>query len=373
MSHPLPGTLAIRADASQSIGTGHVFRCLALADEARALGARVVFVCRELPGHLGGMLAEKGYQVRMIDGVSDGRDDAAATRAALTDLASPVDWLIVDHYGLDVQWERVLRPLVRHLAAMDDLADRPHDVDLLIDSCHGAEERHLYDGLVPSHALRAVGQDFVLLRREFFETEPPARCAGEVRRILVTLGGSDPLGGSELALDALDCPQFASIPVDLVLGAVNPRPEALRRRAGSMRNVTVHVQHNRMAHLMAGADLCIGAGGTTSWERCYMGLPSVILVLADNQRGLASRLERLKCGRALDVMAGIDAAALRIALRDILHDARWRAEAGLRARALVDGKGVSRVLKLLEGALRQRGPVSAPCSTDPAQLAGVSV
>src|SRR6056297_2050311 len=312
MTPPHPFRLAVRADASSEIGTGHVFRCLALTDEVRRMAGEVIYVCAEAPGNLIGMLREKGYPVKVIPGALEAEADAGATRAALAG-EEPSDWLLVDHYGLDHRWERAMRVCARHLAALDDLANRPHDVDLLFDTSHQATEAELYAGLVPSNTRLFLGSDYILLRREFFERARPDRDFSAVRRILVTLGGNDPLNATGLALDALDDPRFSQIQIDVTLGLSNPRLEHLKEQAACMTNVTLHVQSSRMADLMASADLCLGAGGTTSWERCYMGLPSLNLVLADNQRNFAAELERMGCARNLGGADQLDIDTLRAA------------------------------------------------------------
>lgn len=341
-----PLRLAVRTDASSAIGTGHVFRCLALTDELRRLGGEVVFVCAKTPGNLTDMLIEKGYPLRLIpDGLAP-EADANATHAALAE-DGVFDWLLVDHYGLDVRWERILRSSIRCAAALDDLADRSHDVDLLLDSSHDTAEAGLYEKLVPPGARLALGPEYVLLRREFFGRMPPERIVGPVRRILVTLGGNDPLNATGLALDALDDPFFSGIQIDLTLGLSNPRLEHLITRASAMPNVTAHVQSSRMADLMAGADLCLGAGGMTSWERCYMGLPSLVLVLADNQRDFAARLERMGCARNLGDADRLDVDRLRAEMHAAISDPAWRQSASLKSSEQVDGRGVSRTIDLM--------------------------
>ncbi|WP_186400628.1 UDP-2,4-diacetamido-2,4,6-trideoxy-beta-L-altropyranose hydrolase [Stappia sp. P2PMeth1] len=341
--------VAIRADASSVIGTGHVFRCLALADELRRNGVQALFICRHAPGHMGDIIRGKGHGVQLIPDAADWQSDAKATKAALASFLEPVDWLIVDQYGLDARWEEAVRPMAKRLAAIDDLADRPHAVDLLIDSSHLPDEAGVYDPLLSPETRRAIGPDYVLLRREFFEQTPPERDHCAVRRILVTLGGNDPLNATGLALEALDDPSFANIQIDLTLGLANPRLEAMKVRASAMPNVTVHVQSSRMSELMAKADVCLGAGGTTSWERCYMGLPSLVLVLAENQRDFAAKLERMGCARNLGPADRIDVDQLRGALLAAISNAAWRRKTSQNGRELADGRGINRIVEHLQG------------------------
>lgn len=344
-----PLSIAVRADASSAIGTGHIFRCMALTDELRRKGGRAIYVCADAPGNLIGVLEEKGYQVKTIPDALDPDADARATLATLSD-EPRFDWLLVDHYGLDSRWERAVQSRARRMVAIDDLANRAHDVDVLFDASHDETQHDLYTGLVASRTYLALGVKYILLRREFADRTPPQRDFGGVRRILVTLGGNDPTNATGLVLDALDAPQFSTIDIDVTLGISNPRLEALKRRAEAMTNVSLHVQSSRMADFMTSADLCVGAGGTTSWERCYMGLPSLILILAENQREIAERLDRLGCGRSLGLSVKHSPASIRGALLDAIADDGWRAATSRCARELVDGHGVNRAVDIIETA-----------------------
>jgi UDP-2,4-diacetamido-2,4,6-trideoxy-beta-L-altropyranose hydrolase len=353
--------IVIRTDASRHIGTGHVFRCLALADELRLSGAKVSFICRIAPGHLGKIIRNKDYPVYFIADVKHWQEDAEATAETLLSLSAPVDWLIVDHYELDVRWEEVVGPLARCIAAVDDLADRHHSVDLLIDSSHMPDEAGIYCTLLSSGTRLALGPDYVLLRREFFERTPPKRVSCVVRRILVTFGGNDPLNATGLALDALDHPDFDGIKIDLTLGLSNPRLATLQDKAATMPNVAVHIQSSQMADLMMRADLCLGAGGTTSWERCYMRLPSLVLLLARNQCEFAARLERIGCVRNLGFADLLDAATLRVALLDAINSSDWRTRASRAAEGLIDGRGGERVMQHLKEIFLRKLAMGVSC------------
>ena len=256
--------VTFRTDASLDIGTGHVMRCLTLADALRAHGASCRFICR----------------------------DAEQTLAALG--ASPVDWLIVDHYALDAAWGRALRPACRRLAVIDDLADRPHDCDLLLDQNLGRSAAD-YAGLVLAGCKVLAGAAYALLRPEFAalrEYSLARRRAGGLKRLLVAMGGvdKDNVTGSILAaLRGCDLDRAAEITV--VMGSKAPWLEQVKAQADLMpwpTRVEVNVAH--MAQLMAVSDLAIGAAGTTAWERCCLGLPSLVMVLAANQQSGASAL-----------------------------------------------------------------------------------
>lgn len=183
----------IRTDASVEIGSGHLMRCLTLADQLRSEDSAVAFACRDLPGGLFDLLQTHGYRYARLPSATPGsnaqQDDAEATLEAAEKLfPDGLDWLVVDHYGLDATWERMLRPHVRKLMVIDDLANRPHDCDLLLDQNYYRDLDRRYHGLVPEQCITLLGPTYVLLRPEFADARQQLRLRdGSVRRILVFL------------------------------------------------------------------------------------------------------------------------------------------------------------------------------------------
>jgi len=339
--------LLVRADASSRLGSGHVLRSLALTEELRCRGGEAIFVCRDAPGHLADWIRDRGYPVRLIEALDCPEADAQATRqAAAAD--GPFDWLWVDHYHLDARWERAARGLARRTAAIDDMADRPHDVDLFVDYTHPASEAALYDPLLPAGTRRLIGHDYVFLRREFTDRPVPERDYSSVKRLLVMQGGSDPPGMTDRVLDALDAPEFADLRVDVAVGLSNLRLTALRRRLGDCPNRQLHVQHLRPSDLMRQADLCIGAGGMTSWERCYLGLPTLAIVIVENQMHITNMLAAYGALQNLGRSENLSIVALREHLRWAIADDIWRRRSGTLGQHLIDGHGVCRVIDALE-------------------------
>lgn len=290
----------IRADASVGIGSGHIMRCLTLADELKDLGAEAEFICRTLPGDLCDFVESKGYRVHRLELAPE--RDAEETAGVLQRYAAdgegsgdkgerkmaayrnaPVT-LIVDHYGLDAEWESQIRPFAGRIAVIDDLADRRHDCDLLLDqNLHEGLERR-YQALVPPSCRLFLGPAHALLRPEFTRAREalPER-DGAIRRVLVFFGGSDPTGETAKAIEAIRAWNRPDTAVDVVVGGSNPRRAELERVSHEVPGVRFHCQVDNMAELMAKADVALGAGGSTSWERCYLGLPAGIVAVADNQ------------------------------------------------------------------------------------------
>ena len=294
--------ILIRTDSSVQIGTGHVMRCLTLADELRGRSAKVVFVCREFVGNLCGYIEEKGYVVRRLP-VSDspeqdveadlkhaawlGADwqtDARQVEEIIKALESPPEWLVVDQYALDERWEGYLRSYVKKTMVIDDLADRSHDCDLLLDQNFYDNLESRYDGLVPSRCKKLLGPQYALLRPEFREARKNLRKRdGHVKRILIFFGGSDPTNETAKALEAVRMLNRPDIAVDVVVGSANPYREAIDRDCKAMSGCNFYCQLSNIAELMASANLAIGAGGATTLERIYMGLPSIVITVAENQ------------------------------------------------------------------------------------------
>ncbi|WP_181259243.1 UDP-2,4-diacetamido-2,4,6-trideoxy-beta-L-altropyranose hydrolase [Pseudoduganella armeniaca] len=351
--------VVIRADAAPAIGTGHVMRCLTLADRLRAMGAVVRFICRAHGGHLRDLIAARGFAVELLPapdaafaaaghagwlGASQAQD-AADTLALLGSSPRP-DWLVVDHYGIDQEWQRLLRPAARHILVIDDLADRVHDCDVLVDQNLAPAGAARYDGLVPAHCARLCGPRYALLREEFAEARATlAARDGTVRRLFVFLGGADQHNDTGSVLSALA--GIDDIETDVVIGGANPHHEALARQCAALPGVRLHRQVDNVAALMARADLAIGAGGGAMWERCSVGLPALVLALADNQRPGCAALAEI--GGTLYLGAsGPDSGARLAAALQVARTSPWllrhMSETGL---ALVDGQGADRVARRL--------------------------
>jgi len=342
--------ILIRADASVDIGSGHVMRCLALAHGLRKARARVSFVCRQAPGDLCDFIAAEGYPVQRLpaaeDGVPnpDGETDAAQTIGVMTD-AAPLDWLIVDHYALDRRWESAMRSHTKAIMTIDDLANRVHDCDILLDQnyCKGMDTR--YDNLTPESCKRLLGPRFALLRPEFSDTRPrEPRDAPVVRRIFVFLSSADPFNVTSRVLDALDTVASPSVEVDIVAGAASPHVDALAVYCASRPGRRLHVQTAHMAELLAAADIAIGGGGATSWERACLGVPSLVIGLADNQIAIAEALASAGAQFYLGRVEDMDDSNLRAALAVLLENRQLRAALARTAFTLTDGGGVGRVI-----------------------------
>lgn len=332
--------VAFRLDASADTGSGHLMRCLTLADELAARGASCAFAVREVAEPFVARVAVHGHVLMRFSADSE-VDDAEATSAAVAAWGG-ADVVVVDHYGLDAAWEgRVASVLGAGLCAIDDLADRPHDCRVLIDQ-NLYRDSARYDRLVPPDAVRLFGPRYAILRPEFARlraiTTPRA---GEVRRLLVFFGGVDAGDETGKALAALA--GIGGLPlVDVVAGAANPHLGGIRRLAAALPDATVHVDTDRMGELMAAADLCVGAAGTTTWERACLGLPAVVVAVADNQVEAIAELDRVGAVRYIGEGEHVSEEAIHTAVSGMLADPAAVASCSRISWDLTDGLGAGR-------------------------------
>jgi len=279
--------IIIRTDASIEIGTGHVMRCLTLAKQLKRHGAEVTFVCRNLEGNSISYLQGQGMHVAILSPVENDvqwKRDAEATIAIIEDMNIEIDLIIVDHYDLDNRWESMLRLFTKQIMVIDDLANRSHDCDLLLDQNYYLNMKERYRGLVPGHCLQMLGPDHVLLRDEFMQAaSKPRERTGKINNILIFFGGTDPTGETIKTLDAIREINIPRIEINIVVGASNPKRHEIKQVCDGKQNINFYCQVSNMAELMWKADLAIGAGGATTWERCFLGLPTLTTVIADNQ------------------------------------------------------------------------------------------
>lgn len=360
-----PRYVAFRVDASIAIGAGHVMRCLTLADALSQHGCELEFFCRPHPGNLGALIASRGYAVHWL---GDAELDYGGNRTGLahsdwlgvpqevdaTDTlramgANHFDWLVVDHYALDAIWETALRLRAKKIMVIDDLADRAHECDVLLDQNLGRKASD-YSQWVGSNCELLIGPDYALLRPEFKALRSRSITRRKVARltsVLVSMGGVDKENVTEAVLRTLAVFGNSLIHhVMVVMGASAPHLERVKTFAETMTIPTeVKVNVRDMAFQMSEFDLAIGAAGGTAWERCCLGMASVIVVLADNQRGGAFALQ--ECGAAYLIE---DRHAIDVMLPQaisVLSDPEHMMVMQDAAARITDGNGVNKILDVM--------------------------
>jgi len=331
-----------RADASVEIGIGHLVRCRALADELVRRGWSVGFASRETTGAVAGVHPAEGYETLSIPQDVQ-MDDEPYWLAARLSSNRPL--LIVDHYDVGAIWLERARAWAGSIVAVDDLANRPLPVDLLLNQNLGVDAAK-YRSLVPGDARILTGPMYALLRPEFATIHDRRRArSGRVDRILVFLSGGDPTNVTGRAAEAADS---VGATVDVVVGAGFPALAELRGWAAGRPSVEVHVQTPSMASLMERADLAVGAPGSAAWERSAVGLPSILVVLADNQREPGRQLARLGAAVMLGWHEVVDVETIRRSIEDVrAAPDRVRAMSDAAAR-ITDGRGTERVMAEIE-------------------------
>ncbi len=354
--------IAIRVDSSVNIGSGHVMRCLTLAEKLKSVSNSITFISADYDGNLISLIEKRGFSVevlnRKINDVSLGEEskwlgipwheDAGACKEILKE-CDGVDLLIVDHYGIDAKWERKLSSYSAKIFVIDDLADRQHHCDILLDSTFGREITD-YRALVEhGKSELLLGSSFTLLRPEFLELRELSLKnrtdnAG-IRSILLAMGGMDPPNTSLKVLKALDLERNSNWNVKVILGPGAPHYSELKKiaRTFSM-NVEVLSTVNNMAELMCDADLAIGAAGTTSWERCCLGLPTIMIQTAANQTFVVESLSKVGAAIYVGDQKELRSEYIISAVREMNNI--LPKVSGI-ARKICDGLGVSRIAEYL--------------------------
>lgn len=349
--------VVFRTDASIAIGSGHVMRCLTLANVLRDRGAAVLFVCREHEGHQIDYIRRQGFLASGLPvierlaapaamhhhwlGAKPAGDENATRDAMVRTGFGKADWVIVDHYALDASWESPMRGAGSRIMVIDDIADRAHDCDVLLDQNLVAAYVARYDKLVPQGAAKLLGPRYALLQPEYaiardcipIRSSPP-------RRVLIYFGATDSGNLTGLTLKTFLSLERGDIQLDVIIGQINRHRAALHELAYGQTNVTLHEQLHSLAELMIRADLAIGAGGATSWERLCMRLPSLVVILAENQRSIVMELAKRDLATSLGDAAMLNADRMK---EFVVAELQRVAPSAAAVSDHVDGYGVYRV------------------------------
>jgi UDP-2,4-diacetamido-2,4,6-trideoxy-beta-L-altropyranose hydrolase len=360
--------IVFRVDASIKIGSGHVMRCLTLAGELQSYGVEVQFICRAHSGNMIELIRGKEFSVHELPAPESQESQPAPgadTESVYTlwlgtsqeqDTRETIeafqekrpDWLIIDHYALGQIWETQLRPYVRKIMVIDDLADRPHECDLLLDQNYFLDGDSRYNDLVPATCTKLLGPQYALLRPEFAKARKHLKTrTGKVQRVFVFFGGTDSDNLTGKAIEALSFPEFSHLDVDVVIGSHNPHRAKIERLVKTRLRTTLHVQVGNIAELMGQADLALGAGGSTTWERLCLGLPSLVVTIAENQTPFTEYLHHEKYLTRLETPETLDIQKLRQALSDTVEKDSVNRVQSSKGMEIVSGDGASQVARFL--------------------------
>lgn len=359
-----------RADASLSIGSGHVMRCLTLAQGLTDRGHHCEFIVRKCPDNQATLITDRGFTVHELPPIYDCEafedpkniylnwlgcsleQDAMAVKPFI-DRVKP-DWVVIDHYALDARWTKALQSDSKFLV-IDDLANRQHQCDLLLDQTLGRVLND-YSEFVPPHCKVLAGARYALLRPEFSELRQYSidrRTDISVQQVLVNLGGVDKDNVTEQVLEVLARTVLGrNSKIVAVLGGASPWKEEIREALRAFPDSELRINETQMARLMADSDIAIGAAGSTSWERCCVGLPSIMVVLAENQKKVAYELERVGAAIVLK-----EPARLNEELKEVLCSLSSDTDNTLsrmtqKALEVTSGDGCAKVIRAMESMVK---------------------
>jgi UDP-2,4-diacetamido-2,4,6-trideoxy-beta-L-altropyranose hydrolase len=350
-----------RVDGSTVIGAGHVVRCATLASELVRHGATPVFICRAMPGNYIDWLRANRFAVKVLSSnhsaleVQSQNDYkgwlGASLELELQEVSEVIrgggDWLVSDHYAIGQAWQEALRPNVRKVMSIDDLANRPYYCDLLLDQNLYPKAAGRYTDLLPREAKTLLGPGYALLRPEFLTTRETLRQRnGQVRRLLVFMGGGDTSGITNTAINAIASSVNPSLHVDVVMGVAVKR-QYVQAMQKLLPNIHFHFRVDRMAELMALADLAIGATGVATWERAALGLPTLAITLANNQREIAASAHEAGLLTWLGDACDISSQQWVSHINEAFSSPEKLRSQGEKCLALVDARGTQRVVEAM--------------------------
>jgi UDP-2,4-diacetamido-2,4,6-trideoxy-beta-L-altropyranose hydrolase len=353
-----------RVDASDSIGSGHVMRCLSLADELEKRKNSIRFICCNYDGNLNAFIKRKGYEVHEIPsnklplvdshGSEESRNieinnDALLTKKAIEN--TKVDWLIVDHYSLDYKWELKLKKHVEAVLVIDDLANRKHDCNILLDqNWFGLETGNRYAQLINKECVTLLGPNFAILSKDYINARKSLKeHSGVIKRILIFMGAVDSKRQTIEALQALCNEDLRYLSVDVVIGGANKDKNQIINITSSRKKTVIYNSLPTLSELMMKADLILCSGGATTWERCCLGLPAIVFIAAENQKKFTKLLAKDNVHVLLESSNEITHKDWFLRISRLIKNTNKVKKMSQLSSQIVDGRGISRILLNLYG------------------------
>lgn len=356
--------ILLRVDSSTNIGSGHVIRCLTLAGSLHKMGLECCFVCRPWDGNLIEMIQDRGYRVYKISkpkyiemnserqyeswiGATEEEDSKEIIDIVKEDgIRYPI---VVDHYGLTKKWHSLVKAVSGPIFAIDDLADRELECEVIIDQNVSSEDKGEYRSLVPDGCVALLGPKYAILRAEFYE-QRASRTRERKNRILIYFGAFD-----RLNLCSRVARKIRSRSKDISISVVAGNQysyTSLSKEFKDDRLVDIVVNPSSMAELMIEADIAIGAAGTTSWERACVGLPAIIVSVATNQDRVGREIQKTGAGIFLGRIGQVSTDKIVSTMEKTMSNDRELQRMSEKGMALVDGMGASRVSRKITQVIR---------------------
>ncbi|MCP4668342.1 MAG: UDP-2,4-diacetamido-2,4,6-trideoxy-beta-L-altropyranose hydrolase [Deltaproteobacteria bacterium] len=344
-------SLVIRADATTQIGTGHVMRCMALAQAWQDRGSQVTFLSHCESDSLYRRITDEGFSFISIQRSHPDPSDLYMTLESLSAMSSELSsdiWLVLDGYHFTPQYQKAIRNGGKRLLVIDDYNHLPHyHADILINQNIGASS---ISYICDPDTIRLLDCKYALLRREFLKHKDRSReISKKAKKVLVTLGGADPENVTLKVIQGLNQLNDKGIEVKIVVGPSNPNIQSLWKELSlSTFSFELLTSTNEMPDLMAWADIAVSGGGTTCWELAFMGVPTLVITIAENQKAVGLGLQ--SAGAAIDLGESdtIDIANFAMILNELLFDFARRDEISINAMRLVDGKGTNRLMSFFK-------------------------
>jgi len=333
--------LLIRADAGTQMGTGHVMRCLALAQAWQDFGGTAHFATVDLPDELAARLGIEGMALHRMNVVPGSHEDATQTAILSHDLEAA--WVVEDGYHFGADYQRIIKDSGLLLLAIDDYGHAGHYVADLVLNQNIYADASMYPSREPRTRL-LLGTQYVLLRREFFRRDGRQRgIPAKARKVLVTMGGSDPHNVTLMVIQSLKQIDISELKIKIVVGSANPNVTTLEKEIFGYSNYELIKNVANMPELMAWSDIAVAAGGSTCWELAFMGLPHMIFILAENQRPVAEGLDTLGAGFNLGWNRNVSQDKFIRKFKEIINDPAGRKKMSEEGKRLIDGIGSKRV------------------------------
>ena len=335
--------LFIRVDGSAEIGTGHIIRCIALANELKNLFNKIIFLTNNTSENLIDIIKDNDFQVKILD--ENGLNNEIKSLSSFIALYdTELNYLLIDHYDIDHKYEYRMRKFFKKIFIIDDLANRKHDCDLLIDQNYYKNLNSRYDELVPTNCIVLLGPKYVILRSEFQDIQKiKLKKNTSPKNILISYGGSDPKNESEKILDAIKTINNTKFFITLVTGIHNQNFEQLQRKTFQMKNIKIFKHVQNFSQLLSNSDLCFGAGGTTTWERFFVGVPSIVTIVSSDQKESVEFLSHL--GHVINLGFAQDMTVDKYTESLLNLDPEILYKISLNNQKLVDGQGKIRIKK----------------------------
>ena len=336
----------IRVESNEKIGTGHLMRCLTIANSLRKKGNQVYFISKNMSEESKKLLESNKFSVKLLDYKRkkfDYKIDAKFTIEIIKKEKENSTFLIIDNYQIDQKWETLVKKFVKKTVVIDDLANRKHNCELLIDQNLNSDiKEKQYKKLVPKNCILLIGTQFAILRPEFYELRKLIKTRTKLKNILISYGGTDPSNETIKVLKALKNLNLKNINTYIISGNLNSKNKEIEHLSRKLKNSKFYEYTKNIAKLMIKADIAFGGAGTTSWERCCLGLPTIITILSDDQKDIAEALDENVCGINLG-------SGKKMRVKDYENTLRkfdWKKirEFSLNCKKIVDGRGTNRVI-----------------------------